>query len=96
MTSIFKTAFLLLTMISMAMGGFYMKKSADKSSAALRIAQIAPIIIGNNGSIRFPQRVPTPEAVFQFQMAVRTENVTALNDLLIKHRFYLLPGNSNP
>jgi len=96
MSSIFRTAFILLGLISMAMGGLYVKKNAVQYEAAKKIVQIAPIIIGNNGSVRFPQRVPSPETVFQIQAAIQTDNATTLNALLIKHRFYVLPGRKNP
>ncbi len=89
--SVIKTALFLLVLVSMAFGGLYMKKNAAKYTAAQNIAQISPIIIGNSGSVRFPERFPSPEVVFQIQTAARTDDVQALNALLVEHRFYLLP-----
>ncbi|MFK5921546.1 MAG: hypothetical protein QM496_05160 [Verrucomicrobiota bacterium] len=93
--SIIKTAFFLLVLVSIAMGGIYVKNNASLHGGANRIAQIAPIIIGNNGAVRFPNRVPSPETVYQIQTAVQTDDAQALNDLLVKHRFYVLPGRTN-
>ena len=90
--SIFKTAFVLLALVSMTMGGIYVKNSAVEKEAAFKISQIAPVIVFQNGLVRFPERIPSPETVFQIQTAVRTDDAQSLNDLLIKHRFYLLPG----
>ena len=93
--SIIKTAFFFLVLISLVMGSVYVKKSVQHNVAANRIAQIAPIIIGNNGTVRFPERVPTPETVFQIQAAIQTDDAQKLNDLLVRHRFYVLPGRKD-
>lgn len=90
--SVFKTAFFFLVLISMVMGGAYLKQGVQHKIAANRMAQIAPIIIGNNGTVRFPERVPSPETVFQIQTAIQTDDAQKLNDLLVRHRFYVLPG----
>jgi hypothetical protein len=90
--SIIKTAFFFLVLVSMVMGSVYVKQSVQHQANANRIAQIAPIIIGNNGTVRFPQRVPSPETVFQIQTAIQTDDAQKLNDLLVRHRFYVLPG----
>lgn len=88
--SIIKTAFFFLILISITMGGIYVKGSA--SSSDYRMEKIAPIIIGNKGAIRFPQRLPLPETVFQIQSAIQTDDVQTLNKLLVEHHFYVLPG----
>lgn len=88
--SVIKTALIFLALISMAMGGVYVKNNVQQDIETRQMANIAPIIIGN-GFVRFPERVPSPETVFQIQSAVQTEDAAALNDLLIKHRFYVLP-----
>lgn len=89
---IIKTAFFFLVLISISMGGVYIKSSASSRASANRMAQIAPIIIGNNGSVRFPERVPSPETVFQIQTAIQTDDAQSLNALLVKYHFYVLPG----
>lgn len=89
--SVIKTALFLLVLVSMAMGGIYMKNSATVFAEVQSFANIAPVIVGNDGSVRFPERFPNPEAVYQIRAAVQQEDVEALNDLLIKHHFYLLP-----
>ncbi len=93
--SIVKTAFFFLVLVSIVMGSIYVKQGAQHNAGANRIAQIAPIIIGNNGTVRFPQRVPSPETVFQIQAAIQADDAQKLNDLLVKHRFYVLPGRNN-
>jgi len=90
--SVFKTAFFFLVLISMVMGGVYVKQGVQHKVASNRMSQIAPIIIGNNGTVRFPERVPSPETVFQIQTAIQTDDAQKLNDLLVKHRFFVLPG----
>jgi len=93
--SIIKTAFFFLVLVSMVLGSIYVKQGVQHNAAKNRIAQIAPIIIGNNGAVRFPQRVPSPETVFQIQTAIRADDAQKLNDLLVRHRFYVLPGRQN-
>lgn len=77
----------------MVMGSIYVRQNAQVGTN--QIAQIAPIIIGNNGTVRFPQRVPSPETVFQIQAAIQTDDARKLNDLLVRHRFYVLPGRKD-
>jgi len=91
--SVIKTAFIFLVLISMAIGGIYVKNNVQQGIETRGMAQIAPIIIGN-GFVRFPERVPSPETVFQIQSAVQTEDAAALNNLLIKNRFYVLPSST--
>jgi len=87
-----------LVLISMAMGGIYFKNNVQQvieaRLAPIKLApmKIAPIIIGSNGVVRYPERVPSPETVFQIRSAVETEDYAALNNLLIKNRFYALPA----
>lgn len=90
--SVVKTAFFFLVLVSMVMGSIYVEQSLQNRIRANHISKIAPIVIGNNGAVRFPQRVPSPETVFQIQAAIQTDDVQKLNDLLVKHRFYVLPG----
>jgi len=83
---------MLLAALSLAMGGVYVKRNVAIQIAEREIEQIAPVILGNNGSVRFPERIPSPETVYQIQMAVQTDDAQKLNSLLIEHRFYVLPG----
>ena len=89
--SIIKTALFFLVLVSMTFGGIYVKKSASSFVHAPNSTHIAPIIIADNGAVRFPERFPAPEAVFQIQSAARRGDFKTLNELLIKHNFYLLP-----
>ena len=82
--SIIKTAFFFLVLISITMGGIYVKGSSSSRSSDYRMAKIAPIIIGNNGAVRFPQRVPSPETVFRIQSAIQTDDAQTLNNLLVR------------
>lgn len=75
----------------MAIGEIYVKSNISASSAGM-FTKIAPLIIGKNGSVRFPELVPSPETVYQIQTANQSDDVQGLNTLLVKHRFYVLPG----
>ncbi|MCF6313319.1 MAG: hypothetical protein L3J39_12800 [Verrucomicrobiales bacterium] len=90
--SIIKTAFFFLVLLSVATSGLYLKSNVSASANANRIASIAPIVISKNGAVRFPERVPPSETVLQIQIAIQSDDAQALNDLLVKHRFYVLPG----
>lgn len=90
--SIIKTAFFFLILFSIATTGLYVKSNVNANSNANLIVRIAPIIINKSGSVRFPERVPSPETVLQIQTAVQSDDAQTLNNLLVKHRFYVLPG----
>jgi len=91
--SVIKTAFIFLVLISMAMGGIYVKKSVQPGFEAQIAATPAPapIIIGSNGLVSYLERIPSSETRFQIHSAVETEDYATLNNLLIKNRFYVLP-----
>lgn len=89
--SVIKTALFFLVLVSMTMGGIYIKRNAAPLLATSGSSEIAPIIIGNGGSVRFPKRFPNPEVLYEIRTAVKTDDFETLNDLLVKHNFYLLP-----
>ena len=82
----------------MTMGSIYVKRNAAVYGE-IRVQQsteISPIIISQRGVVRFPERVPSAKAVHEILVAVQENDFMSLNDLLIKHRFYVLPGRMTP
>ena len=75
----------------MTLGGIFINSNATSFTAMQDMSQISPILIGAHGSVRFPERSPNPDTVYQIQKAVQYDDFETLNAILVKHRFYVLP-----
>ena len=77
------------TMISMSFIG----KIGKIDSYATEKFQPAPAMIGSDGSITFPGRMPKPEAVYEMRRALKMEDVEKLNALLFENQLFVAPSN---
>jgi len=85
----FKVFFALVavtTMVSMGMIG-----KIGKISPIARVS-IAPMMIHSNGSVSFPDRMPSPDTVYQIRRAIKMEDVEQLNAILVENNLFVAPS----
>jgi hypothetical protein len=93
MSSIFKTLLVISTGAGIAASAAITKKySKDLNHTPTTFSQtISPIIIFENGTVRFIERIPPATVASKIRAAAKSQDIEALNAQLIKHNFYAIP-----
>ncbi len=97
MSSIVKTFLALTGCASLITGGIIVKKHPE----ALGLPQpthhtsISPVIIFQDGTIRFLGRIPPASIATKIRAAAKNQDTELLNSQLVKYRFYPIPENLN-
>lgn len=55
--------------------------------------QPAPVMIGTNGELTFPGRIPAPETIYSLRSAIQTEDVEKMNAILFENHLFVAPNN---
>lgn len=95
MSSIAKTFFTLSAGVGIATSAIIAKKKSEvfdppKSTYS---QSVSPIIIYQDRTVHFLERVPSVTVATEIRTAVRNQNADSLNAQLTKHRFYVIPEN---
>ncbi len=77
------------TMISMSFVG----KIGKIDSYTTQTLKPAPVLIGTDGSLTFPGRMPSPDTVYNLRRALKMEDVEKLNALLFENQLFVAPNN---
>ena len=83
----FKTFFILVATVTMVSMGFFGELGKIKPIQV----KAAPMIIGENGMLTFPGRMPSPNTVKDLQLAIEKEDVDTLNALLVENHLFVAP-----
>ena len=95
MSSIIKTVLTLSAGIGIATSAVVVKKHAKLPGLAQvhHSQSLSPIIIGQDGDVRFLGRIPPAMIASDIRLAAKSQDFDQLNTQLIKHNFYVIPEN---
>jgi len=93
MSSIAKTFLTLSTVAGIITSAIIVKEKPEVfgSPTVTHYQSVSPIIIYQNGTVRFLERIPSAIVATEIRTAARNQNIDNLNAQLIKHRFYVIP-----
>ena len=74
------------TMVSMSLIG-----KMGKIETVGTGTELAPMLIHSNGTVTFPDRLPSPETVYEIRRLIKVEDVEQLNAILVKNNLFVAP-----
>jgi len=86
----FKFIFALVAFATISSMGFIGKIGKINSPATI---EPAPVMLGTNGSIKFPGRMPAPDTVYELRRAIQMEDIEKLNEILFENHLFMAPSN---
>jgi len=88
----FKIFFALVAVTTMVSMGF-IGKMGKVGMIPTEQVQPAPVMIGTDGALTFPGRIPGPDTVYSLRRAIKMEDVEKLNAILFENHLFVAPSN---